>query len=506
MGLFRKMTVPQSKLKLSEIIKGYDQRMHQVMMIGRCLYQGYLPNKQLYGDYSNLKGFHDYQIYNRKNPFGTKQRRKSLQVPKMSTEYLAKLIYTEKVEVHAISDNENARDRVLDYLLEVLDDNDYWTNTSGLCEVMFNEGGAVEKPTIKNDKIEIDFVEGVQFDATEYSNSKIHSGVFTSTFTKDGYYFTKLTKYTRQGDDYIIEKELYRALTDSQEVGEKINYNEYFDDKQSFKLLNFKSIPFTYKKPRIKNNQVINSPYGLPIWWNAIDTIADIDLIFDRKNTEVRWGGRTKVIPSYALKQNMDADGILSDVYADPDDPTILGANIDPESDGNKAVDLTSPIRQESFIQLLNQGLDLYCFQLGFSPGTFTSDGKTIQTATQVMTEKMATYQTKTNQEQALQNQHKNLFKSIIELAHAFNLDDRVSVIPDDLDFEVVFDDSVIIDKEQKLANIKALADDNRVPDWYYTMRALNISKEEAMELNSEAKKNNDDMAFLGIDNVDDEE
>ena len=403
--------------------------------------------------------------------------------------------------MNTISENETVRDNIHEYLLEVLEDNDYWTNTSGLAEVMFNIGGAIEKPTIKNNAIKIEFIDGTQFDATDYDSGGITSGVFTSVFVKDGYYFTKLTKYTFKNGSYVIEKELYRAKSPDM-IGEKINYNSYFDDINTFTLNNFKSVPFTYKKPRIKNNQVIDSPYGIPIWWNALDTIGDLDLIFDRKNTEVKWGGRQKVIPAYALKKHIDSVTKEQTTFADPDDPTILGLDLDPENTQTKPMDLTSDIRQEPFIQLLNQGLDLFGFQTGFSPGTFTSDGKSIQTATQVLTEKMATNQTKVNQEQGLLQQHKNLFMSIIELAHAFELDPRVSIIPDDLTFDIIFDDSVIIDKEKKLTDMKQDANDGYLPKYMYVMQKYKVDEEEAKRLIAEAKKEDDLAGLLAVETL----
>ena len=501
MGLFRRMTLPASSLKISEIIPKYDIKMHRVMEIGKALYQGYLPNKLLVEDFAYLQGFHDYKVYTSGNRLGLKKRRKTLQIPKFTTEYLAKLIYTEKVVMNTISENETVRNNIHEYLLEVLKDNDYWTNTSGLSEVMFNIGGAVEKPTIKNNVIKIEFIDGTQFDATEYDASGINSGVFTSVFVKDGYYFTKLTKYTVKDNSYIIEKELYKAKSPDM-IGDKVKYEDYFDDVRIFTLNNFKSIPFTYKKPRIKNNQVIDSPYGIPIWFNAIDTVGDIDLIFDRKNTEVKWGGRTKVVPAYALKKHIDPTTKEATNFADPDDPTILGLDLDPENTSTKPVDLTSDIRQEPFIQLLNQGLDLYGFQTGFSPGTFTSDGKSIQTATQVITEKMATNQTKVNQEQGLLEQHKNLFMSIVELAHAFKLDSRVSIIPDDLDFDVIFDDSVIIDKEKKLTDMKQDANDGYLPKYMYVMEKYKVDEDTAKELIAEAAKEDSLAGLLTVETI----
>lgn len=506
MGIFKNRHIPSSKLKLNHVIPYYDFKMHKVMEIGKHLYAGYLPDGILHEDFKYLRGFHDYKIYTYANREGITKRRKSLNVPKVSTEYLAKLIYTEEVTQNVVTSNEKKQEQLNEYLQEVLEKNNYWSNTKDNAEVMFNIGGAVEKPVYKDGRIQIEFTDGTTFDATDYDNSYVYSGVFTNTFTKDGYYYTKLTRYEKKNDKYILRKELYKSST-SDVIGQKVPYNSVLEDKDYMEFNNFKSIPFTYKKPRIKNNLYLESPYGIPIWWNAIDVIADIDLIFDRKNTEVRYGGRQKVIPMFAMQKTYrkDRDGKLQiDNFYDPDDPTIFGAGFDPEKEGGKPLDLTSDIRT-GFIELLNQSLDVFSFMTGFSAGTFTSDGKTIQTATQVITEKMATYQTKVNQEQALKKYHKNLFMSILELASALDLDPRVRNLPDDLDIEILFDDSVIMDKEKEKDDMKNDANEGYIQKWRYTAKKYGMTKEEAIEEIKLAQEDEDNIFMGAINNLEED-
>jgi len=507
MGIFGNKVIATTELRLEDIIPNYDKRMATIINIGKHLYRGYLPDSAIaFGDFSYLKGMHDYKVYTKlKN--GTVKRRKTMQVPKFTTEYLTKLIYTEKVNSILESESEpKVAEELNEYLQEVLNDNDYWNNTASLTETMFNLGGKVEYPTIKNSKIKLEFVTAERFFPTDWDNKYVYSGVFVSYFNENGYYYTKLMWINKKGNDYEFKKELYKSK-DKIKLGQKVSYSSKFEDKETFTLKNFTSIPFTYTKPRIKNNQVLNSPLGIPLWFNSLDIIADIDLIFDTKFREVRYGGRTKVVPSYTMRnkifKNKDGNNEYTNIF-DPDDPTFTALNFDPNSKQG-IVDLTSPIREESFIKLLNNSLDMVGVMLGFNTGTFVFDGKSMKTATEIITEKQSTYQTKVNQERALEKGHINLFKSILELTLATGIDNRVTRIPDDLVINIQFDDSIIVDKEKELSDMQSDVNENRVPSWRLVAKRYKISEEEAKEWVAEAEAQDDMAGILGIDSIEDE-
>lgn len=508
MGLFSKSVAPLNKQKLKDIIPMYNEKQNAIIEIGKCLYQGYLPDSALtFGEYAYLRGFHDYLLYTR-NKRGKKARRKTLQVPKFITQYLNKLIYTENVSMNLSSDNNpQLATQLNEYLTEVLEDNDYWTNTADLAETMWNLGGKIEYPTVKDNKISIEFVTANRFYPTSWNNKHIYEGTFVEKFKKKGYYYTKLTWIEYKGNTYRIKRELYKSK-DGINLGDKESYKSMFKDPEVMYLHNFDSVPFSYCKPRIKNNQVLQTPLGLPVWFNSIDTIADIDLIFDTKFREVRYGGRQKVVPSYSLKQRVKkttSGGVEYETIYDPDDPTITAFNLDP-NEKQSVVDLTSPIRDMSFINLLNQSFDIVGVQTGFSNGTFVFNGTSMKTATEVITERTSTYQTKVFHEHNLKEAHKNLFLSILEMTIAFELDDRVKTIPDDLKINIEFDDSVIIDKEKILEDMRADAMDEIIPVEDYVEKKYKLSPEKAIEKTRLAKKRNDDSALEAILNGDTDE
>jgi A118 family predicted phage portal protein len=474
--------------------------MHTIVMIGLSLYRGYLKDGVLGSEFSYLKGYHDYQVDLRK---GTqRRRRKSMNVQEMSTHFLAKMIYTEKVKAVVTSKKEETAQKIQEYLDDVLETNNYWNNTREATEVMFNTGGKVEKPIIKNGNIVIDFVTANKFYASEWDNKRVLSGQFEYTFKKNGYHYTKLTKYENKGDYYKITKRLFRSKTEMY-IGDEINYNDVFSDDAVVTMQLEKSIPFTYTKPATTNNQVIGSPLGLPIWWNALDITADIDMIFDKKHEEVKYGGKKTAVPQFMMNTSIDSDGNKRSWY-DDNDPTIIGLDVDPtELKGLSVNDLTTEIRHMTFIELMNHALDLYAVKIGLQAGTFRYDGKSIQTATQVISERSETFRTKKLHERNLEMGHVNLFRSIIDLANALDLDERVQSIPDDLKIEVQFDDSIIVDDDKTLEDMKADVDSGIVPPYKYLMKKYKLDDTEAKRWVEEAEGDLDFNALEGIEAAD---
>ena len=508
MALFGKTVY--GKQKLSDVIDGYDATMMNVMHIGKALYQGYLPDNLLMQDgssFSHLRGFHDYKIYTEKKD-GTIKRRKTLRMPKIVTQYMNKLIYTENVRITAESEKDKtAGQNINDFIQEIIENENYFQKSSELSETMFNLGGKVERPRVEDNKIKIDYILGEYFHPTAANNKQVHSGVLWSKVKKNGFTYTKLIRIMKDKDGYEISKELYKSK-DGTSLGNKVPYNSMYSDVEKYRLDGFKSVPFTYVKPNQTNDVVLNSPMGVPIWLPAIDTLEYIDLTFDQAHREMRYGGRTKVVPSYATRKHLLENGDKTKSWTsifDPDDETVIKLNTDPDKDNHtKFEDVTSPIRDVSMINMINLGLDTLAFQTGFSVGTFRFDGKSMKTATEVLSEKEDTYKTIVAQEKNIADGHRNLFMSCIELANAMGLDSRVSIIPDDLEIITHFDDSIIVDDEKEAEKALTLSSRGDVPRWMGVMKSLGVSKEEAIELVKEARIEDEQSMFAGIGALED--
>jgi A118 family predicted phage portal protein len=506
MGIFTRTVT--GKIKLEDVINNYDATMINIVNIGKSLYQGYLPDDLLkQGQYSHLAGFHDYKVYTELND-GKKKRRKTLRLPKIISKQLNKYIYTENVKIYAESEtNKEAAANISEFINGIIEKENYWEKSKELSETMYSMGGKVEKPRVENGEIKIDYLTADNFHPLAYNNKQVYSGVFWNKKKQDGYFYTKLIWVKKVENGFNISKELYKSK-DGIYLGNKVPYETLYDDVETYTLENFSSIPFTYCKTAQANDVVLNSPMGVPIWLAGIDTIGYSDLTFDQMYREIKFGGLTRTVPQYATKKqvkiNNDGSKTYTSVY-DPNDETFIKLNYDPNNEKQKFEDVTPQLRYESFIAIINNALDIFAFQTGFSVGSFRFDGKSVKTATEVLSEKEDTYKTVVEQEKNLANAHANLFMSCVELANAFELDERVKIIPDDLVIKTDFDDSIIVDDETEAKKALELSAKGDIPRWYGVMKSLKVSEKRAKELVAEAKQEDDISALLGIEAQEDE-
>lgn len=507
MAFWNRTVMPSQKIKLEDYLDGFDVIMNNVIMIGEALYKGYLSDKLLKGGrFGYLVGFHDYKVYTSTKD-GIPKRKKTLRIPKVTSQFLIKKIYTENIAIKAESQSQPEIGQKIDsFIQEIIERENYFQHSAEATEKMFNLGGKIERPRVENGKIVIDYLNAKNFHPTEFDNSGVKSGYLWTIKKKNGYYYTKIIKIVKNGNNYDISKELFKSK-DGIYLGDKIPYNSMYDDAEKYTLNNFKSVPFTYTKVRQANDIVFGSPLGVPFWFAAIDTIEHIDTSFHQGYREMKYGGRTRVVPSYAMTKTVvkDASGERYTSTFDPDDETIKQLNFPDNNLQQKFEDVTAPIRNESIIAMINHALDIYAFQTGFTVGTFRFDGKSIKTATEVISEKEDTYQLIVGQEKNLAAGHKNLFMSCVELANALQLDDRVRVIPDDLKIITEFDDSILVDDQQFLKDMREDVIEGIVAPYRYVAKKYKLTETEAKEWVAEAETNNSLNQLLGIEALEDE-
>ena len=87
--------------------------------------------------------------------------------------------------------------------------------------------------------------------------------------------------------------------------------------------------------------------------------------------------------------------------------------------------------------------------QTGISSGTFTFDGKSIKTATEIVSEKSETYRTRNLHLNKVEAFLKGLIISVFEIAKVYNL--YSGEIPSEEEIGIDFDDGVFTDKNAQL-------------------------------------------------------
>lgn len=460
-----------------------DQEQYKRIDIWKHLYAGYYDDIHKVKVQTIGKGEETRQL-------------KSLKMPKVSTEYLSKLIFTEKIKINISNKSHDEN------LQKILNDNRFYRVMPGKVEQMFALGGLILKghPKEQEDgtyKITINYITPDLFIPTSHENEQVTEGIFVN-ISRDKdivYYLLEIHEWEWQKNPewtetsgqeipkaikvYKITNKLFEAKDGSQEMKEIPLDIKYPNLQKVVRIENLKYPMFVYLKPAIANNFDLNSPLGISIFANAIDTIQAIDTAFDSFEREFRLGKRRIIVPASSVVTIVDPSTGERTRYFDANDEAYQAMNYEDPTNA-KIVDNTVSLRVDEHVAGINALLNLYSMQLGLSNGAFTFDGKGIKTATEIVTEQSGTYQTKQLNENMLEEGLNNFFKSISELAALYDI---IELPAKDFEAEFYWDDSIIKDKYTDTDYMIKLKQNDLVSRKYAMMEILDITEEQADEM-----------------------
>lgn len=456
------------------------------------------------------------------NSDGDVKRRKlnHLPIARTASKKIASLVYNEQAEITAEDQKVN------DFLADTLDNDRFDKNFERYLESGLALGGLAMRPYVDGDRIRVAFVQApvflpLQSNTQDVSNAAILTKTIKSEGRKNVYY--TLVEFhewvTADGSEqgstkdkkyYRITNELYKSDIDGV-LGQRVNLSELYPDLEPVTVFKDLSRPlFTYLKTPGMNNKDINSPLGLSIFDNAKTTIDFINRTYDEFMWEVKMGQRRVIIPEQMTKmavQNQDGTimfkrrfDVEQNVY------TQLGGG---NMDATAIKDLTTPIRSNDYITAISEGLKLFEMQIGVSAGMFSFDGKSMKTATEVVSENSDTYQMRNSIAALVEQSIKELCVSICELGNAVRL--YHGTIPELKDISVNLDDGVFTDRNAELSYWMQMVSAGFAPQRLGIQKTLNVTEEEAnkylAEINGELPPENDaELALYGRKQVEEDD
>lgn len=302
-----------------------------------------------------------------------------------------------------------------------------------------------------------------QFVPTAWDNARVTEGVFISRIAKGGYYYTRLEWHKWDGLTYIVTNELYRAEmqkgvkgAESQDIlGVRwplADIYPYLDEETTIPV---EESLFSYFRTPIANNLDNNSPLGMSIYGNALETLHALDICYDSFVREFRLGKKRIIVPARAVRTVVDPTTGQVRRYFDPGDETYEALASDDPND-LKITDNSVELRVEEHIAALNAFLSILCLQVGFSASTFSIDQRGgVKTATEVVSEDSKTYKTIKTVQNQLAPAVEHIVRSIIDVAVLYGMEfDGVPVerlIAPGYDVTVTFDDGVTQDRQTNI-------------------------------------------------------
>lgn len=382
----------------------------------------------------------------------TKRKISKLGIGKASAQELASLIWSERCEVNVSSNGDDTR--LNDFVQKVLDANNFFTKMGEHIEQTLSLGGGALK-VYYEDEIKIDYVLADQFVPVKWDNKETKEALFVSRKAMNGKYYTKLEWHNWRGESYVIKNELYRSA-DSDILGVKCPLDEAYPMLEEETVIeNIGTQLFTYYKPASANNLDDNSPLGISIYANALDTLHALDNAFDGLCEFIRLGKPKIVVPYTALRTVVDPSTGMQRKFFDPNEDVFVGLNFD-ANENFEIKDITINLHVDEHISAINSLLNIYCLQTGFSPSTFTFDTEDgVKTATEVVSENSKTYKTVKNHQGNVRGAIEHLVRNIIDVAvlydAEFNGTKIASLVGSGYEVNIAFDDSVIQDTKTNL-------------------------------------------------------
>ena len=378
--------------------------------------------------------FHHFKEYNGIN--NITRVRKTLNMPKKICEDWANLLLNEKTDV--VIGDDDQQDALWDLLNKVY----FWTKGNEGVEKTFALGAGAFLETFDEQGNErLSFVTRKKIYPITFDQDKITECAFVNVSSKKtiiqihikGYVAEDKLVLDSNGNYFIVTLTYEKKTNDtSEDVGELVD-ESVFDTGSDLAW-------FQIYKPNIANNLDINSPMGISIYANALDSLQGVDLAYDGFCEEMRLG-RSRIFVNKNLIR-YDENGETKTF-----DNNESGFYYGGEAEGAKPFEFYSPtLRTESYFNGINNALNLLSSKVGFGENHYRFDKGGVTTATQVISENSEMFRSLKKHEILLNEVIIGVCKALMYIHNNF-IDDGFKF---DLNanIEVKFDDSIIEDKE----------------------------------------------------------
>jgi A118 family predicted phage portal protein len=200
---------------------------------------------------------------------------------------------------------------------------------------------------------------------------------------------------------------------------------------------------FQIVRPNTINTADFDSPLGAAVFADALEQLADCDIVWDSYINEFILGKKRLMVPMSLAKLMMhkDADGNERlDPIFDPNDALFYVYEADGDS-AQKPIELDMNLRTDAHEQGLQRCIDTLSKKCGLGVGRYRFDQEGVKTATEVISAKSDLYQ-------SLKRHEKTFGDAIIGMVKALAFLTGHSY---DVDVTVHFDDSIIEDANATL-------------------------------------------------------
>jgi A118 family predicted phage portal protein len=323
-------------------------------------------------------------------------------------------------------------------VMDILAANKFLANLRPWAEIAIALGGGALKWTVKDGKFVIDYVHATDIIPVSYDSTGISEADFLSTEVVNAKEYKIVESHRKTATGYRIEVKAYQKISEA-EYRLVPNPEGIGGDAE---IATTRPLFSVFKYPAA-NNIDMYSPLGLSIFANAMDSARQLDEAFDYVSDEMETSRRKIILPQSMIQTYFDNSTRKSSQFYDKNERVYVAFNSDEIKDMTP-VSINFQLRITEIAQTINTLLSIFCRQCGVDDGFLSFDGKSMKTATEVISENSKTFRTKKNIENALG-------ATIIDFLSVLkDIGGLYGVSTTSADYTIDWDDSVIEDRNAR--------------------------------------------------------
>jgi A118 family predicted phage portal protein len=326
----------------------------------------------------------------------------------------------------------------------------------------------------------IDLYTPDMFEIVHATNGKIDGVIFHNWKQNGKKWYTRLEYHRFEGDLYMITNKCYLGDRPD-DLQEKIAIEEtpWNNLVEEVGIANLERTMFGVLRTPQANNIDMDSPYGLPIFSEAVQELRDLDIAYSRNAKEIKDSKRTVLLDSDRLLPYGAVGGLNRTTL--PDYIKLVDGDTSTESDIYHEINPT--LNTDTRLTGINALLSQIGYKVGFSNGYFVFNESTgIQTATQVEADQQRTIQFIKDVRDKLESCLDGLFYALDVFASLYGLAPEGK-------YEVVYGfGDITYSYELDKQTWHGYATSGHIPFWYYLVKFENLTEEEAKKLTKEAE------------------
>ena len=325
----------------------------------------------------------------------------------------------------------------------------------------------------------IDLYTRGEFEVTHVTNGDIDGAVFTDSLKQGDKWYTRLEYHRFEDGVYLISNKCYAGESEG-DTKERVDISltPWSELDEEAAIENIDRPLFAVLRTPQANNIDLNSPYGLPVFSEAVQELRDLDIAYSRNSKEIKDSQRIVMI---------DKDRMLSGIpngFGEvklPEFVAIVESDTRVESDVYHEINPT--LNTDTRLTGINALLSQIGYKVGFSNGYFVFNESTgIQTATGVEAEQQRTIQ-------FIKDVRDKLESCLDDLIYALNaFADLYDYAPVGA-YEVVYDfGDITYNRDEDRSRWWGYVQAGQVPAWMFFVKFEGMTEEDAKAMTQEAE------------------